>query len=137
MVAYFDLKRFFLKLKKICFNRDIMQLFSVDATMLLKKINIFFAHENIKNPNRPQKLLIIGPKLFFQYCKPVQNQAKSQFLFHKNFSPRDLSIMTLIATGTLSEQTIPGRINKIENGLVLLFFLLSCWRGFFYKHNVF
>ena len=44
--------------------------------------------------------------------------------------------MTLIATGTLSEQTIPGRINKIENGLVLLFFLLSCWRGF-YKHSVF
>ena len=32
----------------------------------------------------------------FQYCQPAQNQPKSQILFHKNGSPRDLYIMTLI-----------------------------------------
>ena len=37
-----------------------MQLFSADATIFSKKN---FAHENIKKT--PQKLLIIGPKLFF------------------------------------------------------------------------
>ena len=36
--------------------------------------------------NRPQKLLIISPALFFQYCHPAQNQPKYQFLFHKNWS---------------------------------------------------
>ena len=42
-----------------------MQLFSVDTTIFSKnKINSFFDHENIKN--RPQKLLITGPKFFFQ-----------------------------------------------------------------------
>ena len=43
-------------------KRDIMQLFSADATMFLKIFQHFFAHENKKN--RPQKLLIIGPILF-------------------------------------------------------------------------
>ena len=30
----------------------------------------------------------------FQYCQPVQNQPKSQILFHKNVSPRDLTIVS-------------------------------------------
>ena len=41
-----------------------------------KKLNLFFAHENIKK--WPQKLLIIGPKLFFHSTawppKPAQNR---------------------------------------------------------------
>ena len=44
-------------------KRDIMQLFSADATMFLKVFQHFFAHENKKN--KPQKLLIIGPIFFF------------------------------------------------------------------------
>ena len=30
------------------------------------------------------------------YCQPTQNQLKSQFLFHKNYSLHDVCIMTLI-----------------------------------------
>ena len=40
--------------------------------------------------NRPQKLLIIGPNYFFQYCQPAQNQPKYNFLFHKNVSLSNL-----------------------------------------------
>ena len=36
---------------------------------------------------------------FFQYCQPAHKQPKSQFLFHKNCSPRNLCIMTLEAGG--------------------------------------
>ena len=43
--------------------------------------------------NGPQKLLIIGP--FFSVLPKAQNQPKSQFLFHKYCSPRDLCIITL------------------------------------------
>ena len=43
-------------------KRDIMQLFSADATMFLKIFQHFFAHEN--KQNKPQTLLIIGPILF-------------------------------------------------------------------------
>ena len=46
---------------------------------------------------RPQKLLIISPIFFFSNAQPAQIQPKSQFLFHKNLPPRDLSIMTLPA----------------------------------------
>ena len=45
--------------------------------------------------NHPQKLLIIGPQFFFQYCQPAQNQPKSHFLFHK-FVATSIHIMTLI-----------------------------------------
>jgi len=47
-------------------------------------------------------LLIIGTNFFFQYCQPAQIQPKSQFLFHKNCSPRDLCIMTLITVALTS-----------------------------------
>ena len=42
-----------------------MQLFRADAkyNIFKKTLNLFFAHEYIKK-NRPQNLLIIGPKLF-------------------------------------------------------------------------
>ena len=45
--------------------------------------------------------LIIGQKKYFQYCQLDQNKDKSQFLFHRNCSPRDLCIlMTLYVDAT-------------------------------------
>ena len=44
------------------------------------KIKIFFANENIKN--RPQKLLIIGIKLFLQYCPAAQTSPELIFQNH-------------------------------------------------------
>ena len=46
---------------------------------------------------QPSKVAHNRPQFFFQYCQLAQNQSKSQFLFHKNCSPHDLCIMTLIA----------------------------------------
>ena len=43
----------------------------------------------------PSKVAHYRPKLFFQYCEMAQNQQKSQFLFHNNWSLRDLCIMIL------------------------------------------
>jgi hypothetical protein len=44
-----------------------------------KKINLFFAHENIKK--HPQKLLIIGPKLSFHKYGPAA-QPSPELIFH-------------------------------------------------------
>ena len=44
--------------------------------------------------NWPQK----STQIFFQYCQPAQSQPKSQFLFHENFSRRDLCITTVVTT---------------------------------------
>ena len=52
-LAYF-LPNFFFLIQKKNYNRDIMQFFGADATMLL-----FSPTKTWKN--RPQKLLIIGP----------------------------------------------------------------------------
>ena len=76
-------KKFFPK-KNILFNLFSMQLFSADAMVFSKKFKKIkkkklFDPEKIRK--RASKLLIIQPK--------------SQFLFHKNFPPRDFSIMTL------------------------------------------
>ena len=68
-----------------------MQLFSVDDKIFKKKKT--FAHENMKN--LPSKVAYFMAQFFFQYCQPAQKQPKSQFLFHKNCSPRDLCILTL------------------------------------------
>ena len=71
---------------------QFLNLFILDATIFFREcLNLFFAHE---------KLLIIG----IQYCQPAQNQSKSQFLFHKNCSTRDLFIVTLLRT----DQKIQG-----------------------------
>ena len=63
------------------------------TNIFLKKILCFFAPENMKKPT--SKVAHNQPPIFFQYCQPAQNQPKSQFLFHKKCSPRDLCIMTL------------------------------------------
>ena len=54
---------------------------------------LFFFHENMKKEaskvahNRP---------IFFSVLPTFRIQPKSQFLFHKNLPPRDLSILTLV-----------------------------------------
>ena len=47
-LAYFEPKKNSKKFKKRKYIRDIMQLFSADATIFKKNINIFFAPENKK-----------------------------------------------------------------------------------------
>ena len=61
--------------------------------MFLNIYFFFLAHEI------PQKLFIIGPDPFLQYCQSAQSQPTSRFLFHKNLSSRDLSIITMEAGG--------------------------------------
>ena len=66
-----------------------MQLFSADTTTFLKQFNFFFGlwkHEKTAQ--------------FFQYILPIgPKKPKSQILFLKNCSSRDLCIMTLVAGG--------------------------------------
>ena len=75
--------------------KEILCNFQVEATTFRKKNSFFFDHKNMKK--QPQKLLIIGSNLFFQYCQPAQNQPKSLILFYKNGSLCDCCIMTLPA----------------------------------------
>ena len=44
----------------------------------------------------PSKVAHNCSKHLFQYCQPTQNQPKSQFIFHRNYSPHDLCLMTLL-----------------------------------------
>ena len=46
------------------------------------KRNNFLLPENMKKPSS-QKLLIIDPNSFFQYCQSAQNQFYGNFMFHK------------------------------------------------------
>ena len=89
-----------------------MQLFSVDVTIFKKRIDIFFAPENMKKllskvaHNRPKRF-------FFQSCRPAQNLPKTHFLFHKNVSLHDFYIMTLaVCTKTYSNYLHDDFINK-------------------------
>ena len=56
-----------------------------------KNLKLFLPMKTRKN--RPQKLA----QCFFS----IANRPKSQFLFHKNCSPRDLFIMTLVSGRTV------------------------------------
>ena len=59
-----------------------MQLFSADAIVFSKKINKkMFDPENMKNS--PQKLLIIGPQLFFMYWPGCPNGPETEILYHQ------------------------------------------------------
>ena len=46
----------------------------------------------------PSKVAHNRPNFFFHYSQPAQNQPKSHFLLHKNFSLHNFYIMTLILT---------------------------------------
>ena len=67
-----------------------MQLFSVDATIFSKKkINLFFAHENIKKT--PSKVAHNRPQTFFsQYCPAAQTSPES--IFHIIYISQDSSV---------------------------------------------
>ena len=62
--------------------------FSADARLFSKKNQIYFLPIKTKKKNRPQKLHIISPKLFFFTVLPdCQNQPKIDFSYHK-YVPR-------------------------------------------------
>jgi hypothetical protein len=42
-----------------------------------------------EGPQFTRSVVTLRPNFVFQYCQLAQNQPKSQFLFHKNCSPRD------------------------------------------------
>ena len=55
-----------------------MQLFSADATMFKKKINIFFAPENMKKP--PSKVAHNRPRTFFSVLARLPKRPKNRNL---------------------------------------------------------
>ena len=76
-------------------KRDIMQLFSADATMFLKNFQHFFAHEDKKN--RP-KIAHNWPDFFFSIASLPKISPKFilyHILFHKNGSLHNFYVQTL------------------------------------------
>ena len=69
-----------------------MQLFSADAILF----SIFFALENIKK--RPQKLLIIGPKLFFSCTGPAAQTSPELILHVINISQESSVLLSVVET---------------------------------------
>ena len=60
-----------------------MQLFSADPTMFSKKINVFFAHENMKK--LCSKVAHNRPQTFFSQVRPgCPNQPRIDFSYYKN-----------------------------------------------------
>ena len=67
--------------------------------------------------------------IFFQYCQLAQSQPKSQFLFHKNCSPRDLCKITWLTSDvssykrmkTAEDIILQSVINFIEIGVNYLY----------------
>ena len=49
--SYIFFLKNFLRIFKLFFNFFLMQLFSADATIALKKSNYFLVHENMKKPS--------------------------------------------------------------------------------------
>ena len=62
---------------------------------------MFFAHENMKKPAS-------------KVAEPAQIHPKSQFLFHKNLPPWDLSLMTLIQTKAVMPELCPPWVRKVK-----------------------
>ena len=67
-----------------------MQLFSADATIFSKQLNLFFVHENIKNG--PQKLLIIGPKSMALRPNGPAAQTSPELIFYIINMSQDTSV---------------------------------------------
>ena len=69
-----------------------MQLFSADAIVFSKKINVFFTPKKWKN--RPQKLLIIGPDPFIPQTSPGHSsQPKIDFPYYEISEPDICSLI--------------------------------------------
>ena len=99
---YIHCKKYILSMRP-SFHSTVISLYFLHWKTTYSKKMYFFRiqqkwHLNkcyFKHEKRPQKLLIIGPNLFFHYCQPPQNQLKSHFLFHRNVSLLNFYIMTL------------------------------------------
>ena len=103
----FHCKKYFPKFFWFFFYLYSMELFSVDAIIFSKKkLNLFFAHENLKK-NGPQKLLIISPKFFFHSTGPAA-QISPELIFHFIHMCQDSSV-SLSVLGT----TIQNLLEKI------------------------
>ena len=59
-----------------------MQLFSADAIVFSKK-NLKKILPRKHEKNRPQKLLIIGPQLFFMYWPGCTNGPETEITYHQ------------------------------------------------------
>ena len=73
--------------------------------------SIFIFSQKIQN-----KLKVFLLKRYyaaFQYCQPAQNQPKSQFLFHKNYSPRNFDFACMWAYYTAKESWISVKFNEL------------------------
>ena len=85
-----------------------MQLFSEDTTMFLF-IYLFYQKK------RPQKLLIIGPNVFFSVMPTGPNPAQISIPVPKNLPLRDFSIMTLgPPVSNCSIHTILQSMSKLQ-----------------------
>ena len=87
----------------------------------LQYLKMFFVHENIKKT--PSNVAHNRPQFFFQCCQPTENQLKSQFLFHKICSPRDLCVITLSRSAVL----VKAYISRDLSYLMIKFPSLDVW----------
>ena len=70
-----------------------MQLFSLDATIVLKKNNVFFfVPENMKKP--PSKVAHNRPPTFFMYWPGCPNGPETEILYHQKPLNSGLGIYT-------------------------------------------
>jgi hypothetical protein len=139
----------FLGLFKIHYS--ILSFFTFILCYFLVRM-VQYYKEKIRNEkmiNPPSKVAQNWPNFFIQYCQLAQNQPKSQFLFHINWWPRDLCIMTLrLATVENRTERIRSRPNdaltciilslsmtrntngKVDRPYCLWNFLVKCWSYF-------
>ena len=91
----------------------------------------FFLHPKTWK-NHPQKLLMIGPNFFFQYCQSAQHQTKLHLVFHKNVSLCDFYIMTLAESlrRTLKEARVFSLCFSIDSATKTDTFFVTCLSHF-------
>ena len=74
----------------------------------------------------PSKVAHNRPNFFFQYCQPTQNQPKSQFLFHKSCSLRNLCIMILFVEWGLHLFLLIEKLNCTSCFFPISFIDIGC-----------
>ena len=74
-----------------CFHLYSLQLFSADTSIFSKKCVIYFLPMKTEK-NGSQKMLIIGPKLFFTVLHGCPNQPRIDFSYHK-YVPRLICLL--------------------------------------------
>ena len=73
-IVYFEPKKI---QTKFSYKREIMQLFSTDATIFKKEFELFFTHENIERPS--SKLAYFTDQLFFSLLPTVPKSAQMSY----------------------------------------------------------